>query len=75
MLSLLFTSTLNKVLAIETLILTLEAPTPQNGPTHSNNLLAVAILFDHLVRLTLQGLILSGYLRKHKKEAKRLMSG
>ena len=33
--------------------LTLEAPTPQNGQTHSNNCLSV---FDHFVGLALKGL-------------------
>ena len=40
--------------------LTLQAPTPQNGQTHSNNSLAVAdellSVFDHFVELALGGL-------------------
>ena len=42
-------------------VLTLKAPTPQNGQTHSNNLSAIADklfdVFDHFVKLTLKLLI------------------
>ena len=39
------------------MILTLKAPIPQNGQTHSNNSSAVCFsVFDHFVELALKGL-------------------
>ena len=42
-------------------ILTLYAPTPQNGQTHSNSSSAIAdeclSVFDHFVELALKGLV------------------
>ena len=45
------------------LILTLQAPTPQNGQTHLNNCLLLPTnclsVFDHFVGLALEGFIIA----------------
>ena len=64
-------------MAIDTPILTLEAPTPQNGQTNANNLSAVTDdLFECVWpfwRVGVSRVNAVRELRKHKKDAKRLM--
>ena len=70
MLYLFFTSILHKVLAVETPILTLEAPTPQNGQINANNSLNVTdnlSVFDYFEGLTFQEIMLSGNLENTKR--------